>query len=366
MEIKTEVIKRIYLLVPFLDSEGNLSGHKECITKHPLAGVAFYSGGGVMNILMVDPTPYSREVLNPLLRNSGKNHVLYLPSLEQLLIKNEDWVTGIDLVVYNEVEDLFRGLDLARGLNTMPGWEHIPVILLMETGSIESINPSIWLPVIMLARPVEEVGFLTVVSLAERLRAEMCKCAELEKDIQGLRGEVESFRISSDRNVSDPLTGLPAQRQLEEALDREWKRSLREERPLSLIFLSIDDYEAYVHLNGEEDARRCLSTVGQLLREEINRPGDLVARYGKNDFAILLPESDSLGATVLAEILRSRVAASRIPHTGSDVAAYVTVSLGLACSHSLSRMQPAALIMDAYRSLLMARSQGGNQVGKQS
>lgn len=316
-----------------------------------------------MNILMVDPTPYSREVLDPLLRNSEKNRVLHLPSLEQLLTSNQDWLAGIDLVVYNEAEELFRGLDLVRGLNTLPGWEQIPVILLVETGSLHSIRPSIWLPVTLLARPVEEVSFLTVVSLAERLRAEMCKCAALEKELQGLQGEVENFRISFDRNVADPLTGLPAQRQLEEALDREWKRSLREERPLSLILLSIDDYEAYVRLYGEEDARRCLTTVGQLMLEEINRPGDLVARYGKNDFAILLPESDSLGGLVLAEILRSRVAASRIPHYGSDVAAHITVSLGLACSHSLSRMHPAALVMDAYRALQMARSKGGNQVG---
>jgi predicted signal transduction protein with EAL and GGDEF domain len=96
--------------------------------------------------------------------------------------------------------------------------------------------------------------------------------------------------------VEDPLTGVANRRRLDEHLDNEWRRALRDKRPLSFLFLDVDYFktynDTYGHLRGDE----CLRQIAQTAAEVVCRAGDLVARYGGEEFAVVMPGIDGRGA----------------------------------------------------------------------
>lgn len=99
--------------------------------------------------------------------------------------------------------------------------------------------------------------------------------------------------------VTDGLTGLANRRQLQDTLEREWQRLQRESRPLALVLLDVDHFNAYNDHYGHPQGDTCLRRVADTLRACINRPGDLVGRYGGEEFLIILPGTDEAGARTI-------------------------------------------------------------------
>lgn len=172
------------------------------------------------------------------------------------------------------------------------------------------------------------------------------------------RAEEMLQRLSS----LDGLTEIANRRKLDEYLDREWKRAIRTEHPLSLIMCDIDffkDYnDAYGHLKGDE----CLKKVAMTLCNKLRRPGDLVARYGGEEFVAILPDTEAEDAGLLAEALRTGVEALGITHSSSSISKVVTISLGVATLIPQRDSSPDQLIMAADQALYQAKRDGRNQV----
>ena len=163
-------------------------------------------------------------------------------------------------------------------------------------------------------------------------------------------------------STTDGLTELPNRRRFDEFLSREWRRAMRRQAVLSLVLLDIDCFKEfndhYGHLAGDD----CLRQVAQILREVVQRPGDLAARYGGEEFACVLPETDSSGAVALAEKIRERMEAASIPHFSSPVADHVTISFGVATTIPEPLQEPSDLIRLADRLLYAAKQNGRDQV----
>jgi len=163
-------------------------------------------------------------------------------------------------------------------------------------------------------------------------------------------------------STTDGLTELPNRRRFDEFLSREWRRAMRRQAGLSLILLDIDCFKEfndhYGHLAGDD----CLRQVAQILREVVQRPGDLAARYGGEEFACVLPETDAQGAIALAERIRERMEAVNIPHFSSQVTDRVTMSFGVATTIPEARQEPSDLIRLADRLLYAAKQNGRDQV----
>jgi diguanylate cyclase (GGDEF)-like protein len=160
----------------------------------------------------------------------------------------------------------------------------------------------------------------------------------------------------------DGLTGVPNRRTFDERLQMEWRRSMRESTHLALLMVDIDHFKPfndnYGHLAGDD----CLKLVAKTLAASIKRPGDFFSRYGGEEFACILPQTDVQGVAHLADKMLARVASLDIPHNFSSVTRHVTISIGGACIYPAPPMRMDGLIEAADKCLYEAKKEGRNRM----
>ncbi|HQQ69697.1 MAG TPA: diguanylate cyclase, partial [Alicycliphilus sp.] len=159
----------------------------------------------------------------------------------------------------------------------------------------------------------------------------------------------------------DGLTGVANRRQFDQALQAEWRRCRRSRSPLAVLLLDIDYFKQYNDRYGHQAGDACLQAVARALRAGLARSHDLVARYGGEEFVCLLPECDAAGALHKAQELCSAVQALGLAHAGSEAAAVVTISVGVACQVPNGEGSPEALLQQADRQLYRAKGAGRNR-----
>jgi len=159
----------------------------------------------------------------------------------------------------------------------------------------------------------------------------------------------------------DALTGLANRRRFDEYLHQIWKQMLREQQPLTLLICDIDYFKQYNDTYGHLEGDICLRTVAQKIHQVIVRPLDLVARFGGEEFAIVLPNTDEVGGQMVADKLRRMILHAQLLHHSSTVSEFVTISIGGASLHSQSEHSLAFLINQADQALYQAKQWGRNQ-----
>ena len=179
------------------------------------------------------------------------------------------------------------------------------------------------------------------------------------RDITELR---RYWDMLENLSTTDGLTDLPNRRRFDDFLSREWRRSMRDQSLLSLIFMDIDFFKEFNDHHGHLAGDDCLRQVASVLREVVHRPGDLAARYGGEEFACVLPDTDLSGAATLAYRIRDRMTDLNIPHFFSSVADRLTLSFGVATVIPGKGQSPSDLIRLADSLLYAAKEGGRNQV----
>ncbi len=160
----------------------------------------------------------------------------------------------------------------------------------------------------------------------------------------------------------DPLTGVPNRRYFEEELDREWRRHQRLSLPLSLIMIDIDHFKLYNDLYGHSAGDDCLRKVAQTLAVAVNRPSDLVARFGGEEFICVLPQTTYKGACAVGQRILEMIRLLDIPHKDSQVAQHVSISLGIATlPHPTSEHDLQDIVGAADQCLYLAKGSGRNR-----
>ena len=160
----------------------------------------------------------------------------------------------------------------------------------------------------------------------------------------------------------DGLTQIANRRAFDRTLQQEWGRSTRENSPLSLILCDIDFFKAYNDSYGHQAGDDCLQQVARTMKQTVKRPSDLVARYGGEEFAAILPDTHAQGAIRVARRIRDRVKALQIPHQGSSIDSFVTLSLGVVTRIPDKSASWQDLIADADRALYRAKELGRDRV----
>ncbi|MEY3481869.1 MAG: hypothetical protein RIQ71_2644, partial [Verrucomicrobiota bacterium] len=127
----------------------------------------------------------------------------------------------------------------------------------------------------------------------------------------------------SELAMTDSLTGLANRRHFDQTLASEWDRAAREDHPLAVIMIDIDHFKAFNDARGHAAGDECLKAVAQALREHCARPGDIVCRWGGEEFAVILPDTDLPGAAHVARDIVTKVGELRIEHGGSGAGAHV-------------------------------------------
>lgn len=161
---------------------------------------------------------------------------------------------------------------------------------------------------------------------------------------------------------SDPLTGLPNRRHFDEVTATEFRRAQRTGQPLSLLLCDVDHFKRYNDHLGHAAGDQCLKAVAQALQGSFGRAGDMVARIGGEEFAVVLPVCDLQGALAAGERLRRALAALAIPHPASDTAATVTMSIGVAQFDPATMDHFDTLFKQADLALYRAKHQGRDRV----
>lgn len=190
------------------------------------------------------------------------------------------------------------------------------------------------------------IGFMFDIS--ERKRS--------EEEVQRLQHELDAL------SFRDGLTDISNRRMFDQVLEREWASAYRSSQPLSVVLVDIDCFkqfnDSYGHLAGDE----CLKRVANLLDGAASRPRDFVARFGGEEFVLVLPDTDRDAAVTVAERCRRLVEEARLLHEGSTAGPHLSISLGVAAVTPTDRDSMGGFLTDLGQALARAKEQGRNRV----
>ncbi|MBD2105722.1 diguanylate cyclase [Nodosilinea sp. FACHB-13] len=189
-----------------------------------------------------------------------------------------------------------------------------------------------------------------------RLQQEIEVRSQTEQALQNANQELQRLTLV------DGLTGIANRRHFDQYLEQEWRRSVRDRLPLSLILLDVDYFKLYNDHYGHQSGDACLCQIAQAIAIPPRRATDLPVRYGGEEFAVILPNTDRAGAIYLAETLRQAVKALHLPHAKSAVGPWVTISLGVATCLPSATLNPINLIRTADGLLYQAKQQGRDRL----
>jgi diguanylate cyclase (GGDEF)-like protein len=180
-----------------------------------------------------------------------------------------------------------------------------------------------------------------------------------------LRQQLEENRRLQDElralTITDPLTGLHNRRHFDIVCATEWERARRGHKPLTVLFIDVDYFKSYNDDHGHRAGDDCLSEVGKAVGQSLQRPADLAARYGGDEFVVLLPDTDMDGALDVAWRVLAAIGALDITN-GASPFGRVTSSIGVAQLMPGPNHTSQELLERADRALYAAKQAGRNGV----
>jgi diguanylate cyclase (GGDEF)-like protein len=260
------------------------------------------------------------------------------------------------LVVVDPMLPDMSGSELCQKLK-MNNWKKYLYVLLLEEAGSDADPKSI------LERGADD--FLRKPIRTDELGIRLAQGKRI-LDYQSTVDDLHKKLLDKDYQVYplgalDCLTSIPNQVCFADRISEEWRRASRAGQPLSLLMLDIDLFKTYAENYGALAADECIKTVARTLASNISRSGDFVARYGDQEFIVLLPNTDSLGSLVIAEAIRVAVAIENIPHS-DGLGGHITVSVGTATVVPDKMMQPGVMVAKAQEALVTAKAAGKNAV----
>lgn len=162
--------------------------------------------------------------------------------------------------------------------------------------------------------------------------------------------------------TTDALTGLFNRRRFDEALAREWRRSVRSRQPLSLLILDADCFKGFNDRYGHQKGDEALKLIARSIEAATDPSHDIACRIGGEEFAVILPDTDATAAEIVANRIREAVSGWKEPHAANPHGV-LTVSGGLAQIPLTAAVDPHALVAAADKALYEAKRLGRNRVG---
>ena len=248
-----------------------------------------------------------------------------------------------DLVLLDVHMEGLDGHDVCRHLKENPETRDIPIIFVTAQGAEQDEVRGFELGAVdFIVKPINPV----IVKARVNTHLTLKRQSDILRSIALLDG----------------LTGVANRRKFDEALELNWRRSLREQTALSVIMIDVDYFKRFNDCYGHQRGDSCLQAVAGALSGVIRRPYDLLARYGGEEFACLLPNTGLSDAVQLAERMQTAVRALKLEHMDSDLEHVVTVSLGVATIVPTAGATSETVVGEADRQLYLAKQAGRARV----
>ncbi len=177
-----------------------------------------------------------------------------------------------------------------------------------------------------------------------------------------VRASSRQFSQASRMSIVDEVTEIYNRRYFDMVLEEEWKRSMREYTPISLLMLDIDYFKPYNDTYGHQKGDECLHEIAAIMSQQLKRASDFSARYGGEEFAIVLPNTNAEHARLLAERIRRAVEDARIKAGVDTISPWLTVSIGVATATAEFEQSSSTLIKAADNCLYQSKREGRNRV----
>ena len=254
---------------------------------------------------------------------------------------NLSHVPGLHQVL-TEPSGSYSRPSVADGLMRMFVWRNSGSALVVQVGKRLDTILNLWHRQVIRIGAIMTALILFVVATTLFLAREIGRRAQAEERLEELA-------------TTDALTGLRNRRKFDAEIDLEWRRAARNGTPVALLMLDADHFKSYNDTYGHQAGDQVLVGIAICISDAVRRAGDCPARFGGEEFAVLLPGLSNVEAFRLAETIRLKV-----EHWSEDPSV-TTVSIGIASMIPAESLDWSDLIEAADRALYAAKANGRNQ-----
>lgn len=274
-----------------------------------------------MKILLVEDSATLRHAMSHYISEAGHTPLIARSGEEALQLLED---TPVDLIIMDVEMPGLNGFETTRLIREWLGGHWIPIIFVTGKNEDESYREGIEAGGDdYLIKPVSPV------IIKAKIRA-MARIAEMRDQLNQLNAELEAL------SQLDSLTQILNRRTFNDQANQHWLIAVRHQTPTSVLMIDVDHFKPYNDHYGHPAGDRCLKQITQAIKGCLQRPTDLLGRYGGEEFIALLPETDLTGARHMAHCINETVRELGLEHRHSPTAGCVTVSIGGAtCHHSM-------------------------------
>lgn len=299
-------------------------------------------------VIAVDDDPIILKTLSHVLQPWGVQ-------VTELSDPHQFWdvlkATDPDLLVLDLEMPNFSGIELCQVVRQDHKYGDLPILVVTAHADRESTQKVFAAGADdMISKPIIGPELVTrVMSRIERSR--------LRQQLNHLHQQQAAIWQQQAR--IDPLTQIPNRRAFQEYLQQQWQQLIQEEGTLCLILCDVDHFKHYNDLYGHPAGDICLKQIATTIHESI-KSTDLAARYGGEEFAVILPKTSLDGALRVAQRIQQKITQLQIPHAGSTIKDYVTISMGITGKIPTADQSFDSLIAIADEALYTAKNRGRN------
>lgn len=319
-------------------------------------------------IIIVDEFHDGRSSIEDTLSACRFEHIFLFKSIEEAFLylnldRPEEHKEGIDVILLNVNSDYVNGIDACEMIHAHEVYRYVPIILLVDGAGINKLEELSEVGTTdFLLKPIKKKELVARVKLAVTAKNEIERRISYETQLQRI---VDDYKTINENliNISflDSVAEISNRRCFDEMFPLEWLKAKIKQTPITVLMIDIDFFKNFNDLFGHQKGDECIKSLAAVFKRQSRREVGIVARYGGEEFVLVLPSTRLVDGEKLASRIQAAINKLKIPHGGSQVDDYVTVSIGIASEIPFGE-DPWSLIQKADQALYTAKKEGRNRV----